>query len=133
MKLEKEITEGLRKIAALDEVIEGQSIKLADKKDRALVQAVTIAYGLLEQLEREKQAEEEEEDSWTYDIYAIEWDTSEWDEEQELASGTCVPDLPEEIDEIEFDHEADFDELADWLENVYGFKPKDFEFEGKKN
>lgn len=127
MKLtEKTVVDTLRRIVALDEVIKGQTIDLSNKKDRALVSAVTIAYGLLEQFERE-QAEETEK-TWTYNVFGIEWDTSTWGEEQELATGMCVPDLPDEIDEIEFDHEADWDEIADLLENIYGFAPKDFAF-----
>lgn len=29
-------------------------------------------------------------------ITNIKWDTSDWTEEEELASGVCVPDLPSE-------------------------------------
>lgn len=129
---EKTILDTLRRIVALDKVIKGQSIDLSNKKDRALVSAVTIAYGLLEQFEREKEKpaakKKPAKKVWVYNVFGIEWDTSTWGEEQELATGMCVPDLPDEIDEIEFDHEADWDEIADLLENIYGFAPKDFAF-----
>lgn len=129
---EKTILDTLRRIVALDKVIKGQSIDLSNKKDRALVSAVTIAYGLLEQFERESEKPSPKKKPakkvWVYNVYGIEWDISTCSEEQELATGKCVPDLPGEISEIEFDHEADWDEIADWLENIYGFVPKDFAF-----
>jgi len=51
---EKEIVAALEKIVALDKTIEGKSLK-NDKIGKALMQAVTIAGGLLEQFEREKE------------------------------------------------------------------------------
>lgn len=64
--------------------------------------------------------------------YDIKWDTSDWDEEEELASGTCVPDLPAEMDaevpqEIldkadEAMRDASIEDwLSDWLTDETGY------------
>ena len=56
-----------------------------------------------------------------YAVRDIEWDTSKWDEEVDgLATGCCIPDLPKEIDELEFDEAKDEDEIQEWLEENYG-------------
>lgn len=39
-------------------------------------------------------------------VFDIDWDTSDYDEEDELQSGVCVPDLPSEVI-IECDEEPD--------------------------
>ena len=59
-------------------------------------------------------------------VYGIEWDTSDFTEEEELASGVCVPDLPSEVT-IETDYDLDEDDILDWLSNEYGFCVEDFE------
>jgi len=63
-----------------------------------------------------------------YAINDIEWDTREWTEACELATGQCVPDLPENIDEVEFDREMDEDTLFDWLEARFGFPATGFDY-----
>ena len=66
-----------------------------------------------------------------YIISKIKWDTSDWDEEEELASGVCVPDLPSSVeidtDDMEWDLEDPNDTeevadwVADWLSDEYGY------------
>ena len=59
----------------------------------------------------------------TFNFFNIDWDTSDFDEEDELATGISVPDLPSRIDGVEID-DPDFDpenDIADWLSNKYGY------------
>lgn len=50
----------------------------------------------------------------------IVWDTSDFTEEEELASGICVPDLPTTV-VINTDEMEDVEDIGDWLADNYGF------------
>jgi len=68
----------------------------------------------------------------TVNITDIEWDTSDWDEEEELASGVCVPDLPSEVEDvtIKVDRNEDIDEaIGEWLADTYGYCTEGFSYE----
>lgn len=61
----------------------------------------------------------------TFHVCDIDWDTSDFSEEEELASGVCVPDLPSECD-IDADCEDDIEEV---LTKEYGFCVNSFLYE----
>lgn len=66
---------------------------------------------------------EDNNSSRTFNFFNIDWDTSDFDEEDELATGVIVPDLPSRIDGVEID-DPDFDpenDIADWLSDKYGY------------
>lgn len=67
-----------------------------------------------------------------WNLRNIEWDTSDWGESDELASGVCVPDLPCDVEELEAYADSDREELAKKLYVIYGFKAKSFEMEPAK-
>ena len=39
-------------------------------------------------------------------VFDIEWDTSDFTEEEELASGCCIPDLPTELEDLDIPDEV---------------------------
>lgn len=63
----------------------------------------------------------------------IDWDTTDFEEEEELASGVCVPDLPKEVtvivDEDEWKDCDPDDFLANVLSDEYGFCVNGFFYE----
>lgn len=67
-------------------------------------------------------------------IRNIDWDTSDWSEEEELASGICVPDLPKDVETDTDSAGWDEESVCDWLMEKYKFPVNGFEFElkGKK-
>lgn len=66
-------------------------------------------------------------------VYDINWDTTDFTEEEELASGVCVPDLPKEVtiivDEDDWEDCDPDDFLANELSNEYGFCVNGFFYE----
>lgn len=87
-------------------------------------------------LKQDKPADQEKTDAATryFDFFNIDWDTSDWGEKEEIASGVCVPDLPEEVDYVGIDDPNwDPDEDgADLLSDMYGYCVKSFEWEEVK-
>lgn len=61
----------------------------------------------------------------TFNVHNIDWDTSDFSEEDELATGICVPDLPADC-EIEAECE---DDIADILADSYGFCVNSFTYD----
>ena len=62
-------------------------------------------------------------------VYNIDWDTSDFTEEEEIASGVCVPDLPSEVFIPFGGKEMDGEDIEDYLSDKYEFCVNGFQYE----
>jgi len=97
-------------------------------------EAMGATANAIDDLTGKEKPEETKSEPRYFDFFNIDWDTSDWDEEEEIASGVCVPDLPEEVSHVKID-DPDWDpdeDGADWLSDVYGYCVNSFEWEEVK-